>query len=115
LTPGRIITKKLAMDIIIQSLGFKAGDGLEDFIREKLDKFDRELRIVRANVTLYIGSAANPDKCYCEIRLEVPGNDLFVKKNGDTFDKAIIDSVHTLQKNIHRSKEKQLDRHKVIS
>jgi len=98
------------MDIIIQSLGFKAGDGLEDFISEKLEKFDRELDIIRANVTLYIGSAANPDRCYCEMRLEVPGNDLFVKKNSDSFEKAIVDTIHALQKNIHKSKERQLDR-----
>jgi|SRR5215813_10139045 len=98
------------MDIIVQSLGFKAGEGLEEFIREKLSKFDKEIKIIRANVTLYVGSAANPNKCYCEIRLEVPGNDLFVKKKSDTFDKAIMDTVHTLQKNILRSKEKQLDR-----
>lgn len=98
------------MDIIIQSLGFTAGDGLEEFIKEKLEKFDKEIKIVRANVTLYIGSAANPNKCYCEIRLEVPGNDLFVKKNADTFDKAIVDTVHTLQTNIRKTREKQLDR-----
>jgi len=98
------------MDIIVQSLGFKAGDGLEDFIREKLDKFDRELDIIRANVTMYIGSAANPHRCYCEMRLEVPGNDLFVKRNSDSFEKAIVDTIHILQKNIHKSKEKQLDR-----
>jgi len=98
------------MDIIIQSLGFTTGDGLEPFIREKLEKFDREITVIRANVTLYIGSAANPNKCYCEIRLEVPGNDLFVKKNSDTFEKAIIDTVHTLQKVIHKTREKQIDR-----
>ena len=98
------------MDIIIQSLGFKAGDGLEDFISEKLDKLDGELDIIRANVTLYIGSAANPDRCYCEMRLEIPGNDLFVKKNSDSFEKAIVDTIHTLQKNIHKSKERQLDK-----
>ncbi len=98
------------MDIIIQSLGFTAGDGLEPFIREKLDKFEKEMRIVRANVTLYIGSAANPSRCYCEIRLEVPGNDLFVKRNSDTFDKAISDAISVLQRNVHKTKEKQVDR-----
>ena len=98
------------MDIIIQSLGFRAGGGLEGFVREKMEKFDKEIKIIRANVTLYIGSAANPGKCYCEIRLEVPGNDLFVKKNSDTFDKAIIDTIHTLQKVIHKTREKQVDR-----
>ena len=99
------------MDIIIQSLGFKASADLEGFIREKLEKFDREMKIVRANVTLYSGSQSNPSSSYCEMRLEVPGNDLFVKRNSDSFEKAIVDTVNTLQRNIHKVKEKQLDRY----
>jgi putative sigma-54 modulation protein len=98
------------MDIIIQSLGFTAGADLEGFIRQKLEKFDKEINIIRANVALYTGSQSNPNWSYCEIRLEVPGNDIFVKRNSDSFEKAIIDTVSTLQKNIHKAKEKQLDR-----
>jgi putative sigma-54 modulation protein len=98
------------MEIIIQSLGFTAGDGLESYVREKLDKFDKEARIVRANVVLFIGSDSNPTKYYCEIRLEVPGNDHFVKKSSDSFETAIVDAVHTLQQAMRKAKEKQLDR-----
>lgn len=98
------------MDVIIQSLGFTASADLDAFIRQKLEKFEKEITIIRANVTLYSGSQSNPNGSYCEIRLEVPGNDLFVKRNSDSFEKAILDTVHTLQKNIHKTKEKQLDR-----
>ena len=98
------------MDIIIQSLGFTAGADLEAFIREKLGKFDKEAKIIRANVTLYTGSQSNPNWSYCEIRLDVPGNDLFVKRNSDSFEKAIVDTVNILHKNLHRAKEKHLDR-----
>jgi len=104
------------MDIIIQSLGFAAGDGLEDFIREKLSKVDKDIAIIRVNVTLFTGSIANPNRCYCEMKLEIPGNDIFVKKGSDTFDKAIVDTVNTLQRNLFKSKEKQLDRdHRKLS
>ena len=98
------------MEIIIQSLGFTAEDGLESYVREKLDKFDREARIVRANVVLFIGSDSNPNKYYCEIRLEVRGKDHFVKKSGDSFETAIVDTVNTLQQTIRKAKEKQLNR-----
>ena len=98
------------MDIIIQSLGFTAGENLENFIREKLDKFDKEADIIRANVTLFIGPDANPNKYYCEIRMEVPGNDHFVKKNNDSFEKAIVDAVDTIQHTMRKAKEKQIDR-----
>jgi putative sigma-54 modulation protein len=98
------------MDIIIQSLGFTASENLENFIREKLDKFEREAKIIRANVTLFMGPDSNPGKYYCEIRLEVPGNDHFVKKNSDTFERAIVDSVDTIHHALRKAKEKQVDR-----
>ena len=69
------------MDIIIQSVGFKASDALESFVREKVSKLDHMSdNIVRANVTFYEASKSNPENNICEIRLEVPGNDHFVKK-----------------------------------
>ncbi len=43
------------MDIIIQSLGFKAGEQLEEYIREKLGKLTPDDHIVRSNVTLFSG------------------------------------------------------------
>ena len=43
------------MDIIIQSLGFKAGEELETYIHEKLGKLSPNDHIVRANVTLFLG------------------------------------------------------------
>lgn len=95
------------MDIIIQSLGFKAHDSLESFIREKVGALKSD-DIIRANVTMYKGSAANPENDYCEIRLEVPGNDHFVKKNGAHFETALTECVDVLTQMIRKSKEKQV-------
>jgi putative sigma-54 modulation protein len=103
--------KTLNMDIIIQSLGFTAGEGLEAFVHEKLEKFNKESTVIRANVTLFIGSDGNPNKYCCEIRLEIPGNDLFVKKNSDTFEKAIVSAAGALHRSTRRSKDKMIDRH----
>ena len=97
------------MDIIIQSLGFTAGDTLENFIREKVGKFDREAKIIRANVVLFIGSDSNPNKYYCEIRLEVPGKDHFVKESSPEFEQSVDSAVNKLQGMIRKAKEKQVD------
>ena len=87
------------MDVIIQSLGFKAGEGLEGYVREKLNKLTPADHIVRANVTLYIGADKNIPDTFCEIRLEVPGNDLFVKESAkDNFEQAVDITVNKLQK-----------------
>ena len=97
------------MDIIIQSLGFKASDHLEEFIREKLNRIVLESdRVIRANVTLYAASESNPNNNVCEIRLEVPRNDHFVKKGSDVFEKAITECTDTLQKIIRRARDKQI-------
>lgn len=97
------------MDIIIQSLGFKASDHLENFIREKLNKAVHESdKAIRANVTLYLASESNPQNNICEIRLEVPGNDHFVKKGSDVFEQSVTECVDALQKIIRRAKDKQI-------
>ena len=101
------------MDIIIQSLGFIASEHLEEFTREKITKAILENdKVVRANVTLYLASEGNPQNNICEIRLEVPGNDHFVKKGSEKFEQAITDCVETLQKILRKSKDKNVsDRH----
>lgn len=97
------------MDIIIQSLGFTAGESLEGFIKEKLGSLKAD-NIVRANVTLYLGPNGNPENNYCEIRLEVPGNDHFVKKTGAYFETAVSECVDVLTQKAKKSKEKDVSR-----
>lgn len=97
------------MDIIIQSLGFKASEHLEDLVREKLNKIVIESdKVIRANVTLYAASESNPQNNVCEIRLEVPGNDHFVKKISDIFEKSITECTEALQKIMRKTKDKNI-------
>lgn len=97
------------MDIIIQSLGFKAGENLEAFIREKLEKLTPNDHIVRANVTLYLGPDRATPNTYCEIRLEVPGNDHFVKESAPEFEQAVDQTVNKLQGMLRKAKEKMTE------
>jgi putative sigma-54 modulation protein len=96
------------MDIIIQSLGFRAGETLESLIKEKLNSLKSD-NIVRAIVTLYKGPAGNPNADYCEIRLEVPGNDHFVKRHHESFEMAITECVDVLTMQLRKSKDKYID------
>src|SRR6185295_9764374 len=97
------------MDIIIQSLGFKAGEGLEGYIEEKLGKLTPNDHIVRANVVLFLGPDKAAQNNYCEIRLEVPGNDLFIKESSPEFEQAVDSAVNKLQGMIRKQRDKQLD------
>ena len=97
------------MDIIIQSLGFKAGEELESYIGEKLGKLSPNDHIVRSNVTLFLGPQREPESSYCEIRLEIPGPDLFVKEHSVEFEQAVDSAVNKLQSMLRKAKEKQMD------
>jgi putative sigma-54 modulation protein len=97
------------MDIIIQSLGFKAGEELENYVREKLGKLSPNDHIIRANVVLFLGPDRATPNTYCEIRLEIPGNDHFIKESSPEFEQSIDSAVNKLQAMIRKAKEKQVD------
>lgn len=98
------------MDVIIQSLGFTAGNAIETYIKEKLSSLKSD-GIIRAKVTLRVEPELGPElQNTCEILLEVPGNDHFVKRNNQYFEAAVNDCVELLAQAIKKSKEKQNDR-----
>ncbi|RYZ23913.1 MAG: HPF/RaiA family ribosome-associated protein [Chitinophagaceae bacterium] len=98
------------MDVIIQSLGFKHSSELEGYIHKKLEKLKPSDRIVRANVTLFQGPDRNTPEDYCEIRLEVPGPDLFVKEHAASFEQSVDSCVEVLARQLKKAHEKQVDR-----
>ena len=97
------------MDIIIQHLGFQKSESLDSFIREKVNALKSDT-IVRANVALYLASEGNPENQICEIRLEIPGNDLFVKKGAVHFETSVNDCVDVLQTQLRKNRDKNIDR-----
>ena len=97
------------MDIIIQSIGFKSGETLETFIQEKVKGLKNSF-IIRANVTLFMGSENSPEKNFCEIRLEIPGNDHFVKKNSHHFETSVSECIDVLSQMLNKDKDKNVDK-----
>ncbi|RYY59788.1 MAG: hypothetical protein EOO12_15865, partial [Chitinophagaceae bacterium] len=66
-------------------------------------------RIIRANVTLFQGPDRTTPEDYCEIRLEVPGPDLFVKERALSFEQSVDSCVDVLATQLKRAREKQID------
>lgn len=93
------------MNIIIQSVNFKASSALESFIREKVSKlFNHCDNIIRADVVLHKKENGNLENKLCEIRLIIPGYDHFVKVGSEVYEKSILQAVDTLQKILRRNK-----------
>ncbi len=99
------------MNIIIKSVDFKAGQQLQAFVREKVEKLFRQCdNIIRAHVVLRKGASKKLQNRLCEIRLVVPGYDHFVKKSSGGYRSAVAQSVDVLQEILRRNKIKSFTR-----
>ena len=71
------------MKVNVQSIGLSPRQDLLDLIDEKIQKLDKiSDRIVEAKVILRVEKADDRSNKTVEIRLAMPGNDIFVKKQG---------------------------------
>ena len=70
------------MDIKIHSLRFDADGKLLDFIENKVAKLDQfHDNIIGAEVTLRLEKSESSENKVADIKVQVPGSDLFSKKN----------------------------------
>ena len=95
------------MNIKINSVHFKSDKKLEDFIKEKLQKmptlFDG---VIGSEVILKLENTETPDNKTVEIRLVIPGYDLFAKKHSRTFEESTDQAIEALRKQLVKHKEK---------
>lgn len=94
------------MKIHIQTQDFTAKQDLLDLVNEKVSKLERfSDRIVESRVLLRVEKADKRDNKICEVRVVIPGNDLFVKKQYESFEEGIQKATDTLSRQIKEWKE----------
>lgn len=95
------------MQVKIHSVQFKADQKLENFIEDKLGKLNNFYdQIVGSEVYLRIENTNGPENKITEIRLSIPGNDLFAKKQSKTFEESTDQAVEALRRQILKHKDK---------
>ena len=95
------------MDVKISSIHFKADIKLENFIREKTAKLGKLFDgVIGCDVVLKLDAASNNENKIAEIRVLIPGNDLFAKKQAKTFEEAVDNTVDALRRQVKKHKEK---------
>ncbi len=96
------------MKVNINSVHFKTDKRLDTFISEKVEKLtDLYDGIIGSEVTLRVNNGEDHDNKVAEIRLLVPGNDLFAKKQSKSFEEATDIAVDALRKQLTKHKQKQ--------
>lgn len=95
------------MNVTIQSVRFTASAQLEEFIQQKVNKLDQFFdNIVSAEVILKLDKSDSTENKVAEISLNVPGGDLFAKKQTKTFEEGVDLCVDALRKQLIKWKEK---------
>ena len=96
------------MKVNINSVHFKTDKKLDSLITEKVEKLsDLYDGIIGSEVTLRVNNNEDHENKIAEIRLLVPGNDLFAKKQCKSFEEATDIAVDALRKQLAKHKEKQ--------
>lgn len=96
------------MNVNVHSLHFDADIKLVNFIKEKLAKLNLfHDSILSGDVTLRVGpDGERPENKHVEIRLNVPGNDLFAKRRATSFEEAAVNTIEALRNQVEKDKAK---------
>jgi len=95
------------MNININSVNFKTDPKLDDFINEKASKLSLHFDgVIACDVILKLDAAQKILNKIVEMKVSIPGNDLFSKKQANTFEEATDSAVDALRKQLQKYKEK---------
>ena len=95
------------MEIKVHAVGFKADKKLIDFASAKVSKLTQfSDTIVSCEVFFKIENTQSVDNKVAEIKLLIPGGELFAKKDSKSFEESVDVAVDALKKQIEKAKNK---------
>lgn len=91
----------------VHSIHFKADQKLLSFVHERLNKLESiNDKLITSEVFLRLDKSRDKENKISEIKLLVPGKELFAKKQCKTFEEAVDVTVEALRKQILKEKRR---------
>ena len=95
------------MRVDVQSVNFNADKSLIQFIEKKINSLEKYYdKIVTSEVFLKVQQTSEKENKVVEVKLNIPGNDIIVKKQSKTFEEATMLATDTLKRKLRQKKEK---------
>ena len=95
------------MKIIVQSINFNADRKLITFVENKINKLDKfHDKIIDAEVFLKVQNTSDKENKITEVKINIPGNELIVKRETKLFEEGVNLAVDNLKRQLKRHKEK---------
>lgn len=97
----------MQVNLKITSVHFDADKKLIEFIQTRVDKLANYYdKIIDGEVILKVENTSDTENKVAEIKLLVPGNDIFAKKQCKSFEEATDTAVEALRRQLKKRKEK---------
>lgn len=95
------------MKVFIQSVNFNADSDLLKYVESKVENLSKfHDKIIDAEVFLKVQSTSDKENKISEIKINIPGSELIVKKETKSFEEGISVGVDSLKRQLKKSKEK---------
>jgi len=95
------------MSLKVQSIHFDADQKLVDFVEVRVGKLNQFYdQIIDSEVFLKVDKGESNGNKIAEIKLALPGKELFAKKQSSTFEEATDMAVEALRRQIKKHKGK---------
>jgi len=96
------------MKVFVQSVNFNADQKLVEFVERKtmgLEKFHD--KIIDIEVFLKVQKTSDKENKNTELKINIPGSELIVKKENRSFEEGISAAVDSMKRQLKKSKEKE--------
>jgi len=98
------------MKVFTQSVNFNADRKLIQFTEKKIESLEKfHDKIVDAEVFLKVQNTSDKENKITEIKINIPGSELIVKRETKTFEEGVNLGVDSLKRQLKKSKEKLRD------
>ncbi len=95
------------MKVKVHSIRFDADKKLLEFVQNRVDKLEHFYdKIIDSEVFLRIDKSSNTDNKVAEIKMNIPGKELFAKKQCKSFEEATDTAVDALRRQLKKHKHK---------
>ncbi len=95
------------MKVFIQSVNFNADSELINYAEKKIGALVKfHDKIVDAEVFLKVQNTKDKENKITEVKINIPGSELMVKKETKTFEEGVNLAADTLKRQLKKSKEK---------
>lgn len=98
------------MKVFTQSVNFNADSKLIQFTEKKIESLAKfHDKIVDVEVFLKVQNTSDKENKITEIKINIPGSELMVKRETKTFEEGVNLGVDSLKRQLKKTKEKLRD------